>query len=394
MADAFIYAGLRTPFGRYAGALAGSRPDDLAAAVVRGVVDHAPNLDPADVDDVILGCANGAGEDNRNVGRMAVLLAGLPVSVPGVTVNRLCGSSMQAAMDGSRLIEAGDASVVVAGGVESMTRAPWVLPKPARGSRPVTRRCLEHLGLAARQPADARGVTASLGERDEQLADELGIGRDRQDAFAVLSHQRAAQAGPTASTTTWCCRSTDSTATRASDPTPTSRPSPYSSRRSGPTAPSPPATTPHLSTTARVSTLCVGSDALVAVESVDRQHQVVVEAVGPSLCSALVGQYGERVLPVAADAELIGELLVALPERGGELLGIRGLTSRQRGVVETEHVLVTGREPPRRLRQQAPGARVIDSTPPAAPRMSVRRPRIVVTRPWPPACCSRRAGSR
>jgi acetyl-CoA acyltransferase len=100
--DAFLYAGVRTPFGRYAGALAGSRPDDLAATVVREIVRRAPGLDPADVDDVILGCANGAGEDNRNVGRMAVLLAGLPVSVPGVTVNRLCGSSLQAAMQVTR----------------------------------------------------------------------------------------------------------------------------------------------------------------------------------------------------------------------------------------------------------------------------------------------------
>ncbi|HEY2880556.1 thiolase family protein [Nocardioides sp.] len=195
MGDAFIYAGLRTPFGRYAGALARSRPDDLAAAVVRGVVDRSPNLDPADVNDVILGCANGAGEDNRNVGRMAVLLAGLPVSVPGVTVNRLCGSSMQAAMDGSRLIEAGDASVVVAGGVESMTRAPWVLPKPAKGF-PAGHETLVSTTLGWRlvNPRMPEEFTASLGECNEQLADELGIGRDRQDAFAVLSHQRAAAA--------------------------------------------------------------------------------------------------------------------------------------------------------------------------------------------------------
>ena len=195
MGDAFIYAGLRTPFGRYAGALAGSRPDDLAAAVVRGVVDRAPNLDPAQIGDVILGCANGAGEDNRNVGRMAVLLAGLPVSVPGVTVNRLCGSSMQAAMDGSRLIEAGDAAVVVAGGVESMTRAPWVLPKPAKGF-PAGHETLVSTTLGWRlvNPRMPEEFTASLGECNEQLADELGIGRHRQDAFAVLSHQRAAQA--------------------------------------------------------------------------------------------------------------------------------------------------------------------------------------------------------
>jgi acetyl-CoA acetyltransferase family protein len=195
MGDAFLYAGVRTPFGRYAGALAGSRPDDLAAAVVREIVDRAPGLDPGDVDDVILGCANGAGEDNRNVGRMAVLLAGLPVSVPGVTVNRLCGSSLQAAMDASRLVETGDAAVVIAGGVESMTRAPWVLPKPARpfpaGSETLVSTTLGWRLVNPRMPEE---FTASLGECNEQLADALGIGRDRQDAFAVTSHQRAAQA--------------------------------------------------------------------------------------------------------------------------------------------------------------------------------------------------------
>jgi acetyl-CoA acyltransferase len=195
MGDAFVYAGLRTPFGRYAGALAASRPDDLAAAVVRAVVDRAPSLDPADVDDVILGCANGAGEDNRNVARMAVLLADLPVTVPGVTVNRLCGSSLQAAMDASRLVETGDASVVVAGGVESMTRAPWVLPKPAKGY-PAGHETLVSTTLGWRlvNPRMPEEFTASLGECNEQLADELGIGRDRQDEFAVLSHQRAARA--------------------------------------------------------------------------------------------------------------------------------------------------------------------------------------------------------
>ena len=144
---------------------------------------------------MILGCANGAGEDNRNVGRMAVLLAGLPVSVPGVTVNRLCGSSLQAAMDASRLVETGDARVVIAGGVESMTRAPWVLPKPARPF-PVGNEALVSTTLGWRlvNPRMPEEFTASLGECNEQLADALGIGRERQDAFAVTSHQRAAQA--------------------------------------------------------------------------------------------------------------------------------------------------------------------------------------------------------
>ncbi len=192
---AFLYAGVRTPFGRYAGALSASRPDDLAAAVVRGLLDRAPDVDPSGIADVILGCANGAGEDNRNVGRMAVLLAGLPVSVPGVTVNRLCGSSLQAAMDASRLVETGDAELVVAGGVESMSRAPWVLPKPSRafpaGNETLVSTTLGWRLVNSRMPEE---WTVSLGECNEQLADALGIGRERQDAFAVTSHQHAAQA--------------------------------------------------------------------------------------------------------------------------------------------------------------------------------------------------------
>ena len=192
---AFLYTSIRTPFGRFGGALAGSRPDDLAATVVRAVLDRAPALDPASLDDVILGCANGAGEDNRNVARMAVLLAGFPVSVPGVTVNRLCGSSLQAAMDASRLVETGDARIVLAGGVESMTRAPWVLPKPSRafpaGNETLVSTTLGWRLVNERMPAE---WTVSLGECNEQLADALHIGRERQDAFAALSHQRAAQA--------------------------------------------------------------------------------------------------------------------------------------------------------------------------------------------------------
>jgi acetyl-CoA acyltransferase len=193
--DAYVYAAVRTPFGRYAGALSASRPDDLAVVALRGILDRAPDLDPARVDDVILGCANGAGEDNRNVARMAGLLAGLPVSVPGVTVNRLCGSSLQAAMDASRLVETGDAEVVLAGGVESMSRAPWVLPKPARGF-PVGNETLVSTTLGWRlvNPSMPAEWTISLGECNEQLADERGIGRDRQDEFAALSHRRAAAA--------------------------------------------------------------------------------------------------------------------------------------------------------------------------------------------------------
>src|SRR4051794_32698377 len=131
VSDAFLYAAARTPFGRFGGALAEVRPDDLAATAITAVLAKAPGLDPAAIGDVVWGCANQAGEDNRNVGRMAVLLAGLPVSVPAVTVNRLCGSSLDAAMQASRTIEAGGASVGVSGGGGAVTPAPWGVPEPA-----------------------------------------------------------------------------------------------------------------------------------------------------------------------------------------------------------------------------------------------------------------------
>src|SRR5436190_1371953 len=133
MSDCFVIDAVRTPFGKYGGALSGVRPDDLAAHALRALVDRTEQLDPERIDDVLWGDANGAGEDNRNVARMAVLLAGLPTSIPAVTVNRLCASSLEAAAQGSRAIELGDASVSVVGGVESMSRAPWVMLKPERG---------------------------------------------------------------------------------------------------------------------------------------------------------------------------------------------------------------------------------------------------------------------
>src|SRR5436305_7869813 len=133
MTASYVLDAIRTPFGRYGGALAEVRPDDLAAHVVRALLDRAPQLDPATIDDVLFGNANGAGEDNRNVARMAALLAGLPTSVTGSSINRLCGSSLDAAMQASRMVEVGDASTVVVGGVESMSRAPWILLKPAKG---------------------------------------------------------------------------------------------------------------------------------------------------------------------------------------------------------------------------------------------------------------------
>ncbi len=155
-AEVFVYDAMRTPFGRYGGALAEQRPDDLAALVVRSLVDRVPDLDPARIDEIVLGNANGAGEDNRNVARMAGLLAGLPTSIPATTLNRLCGSSLDAAIVASRSIALGEADVVIAGGVESMSRAPWVLLE-VREAVPIGRRDagLDHAGLAVGQPADA-----------------------------------------------------------------------------------------------------------------------------------------------------------------------------------------------------------------------------------------------
>ncbi|WP_244930860.1 thiolase family protein [Nocardioides sp. W7] len=192
MTSSYLYASARTPFGRFGGALADVRPDDLAATALSGVLAKVPGLDPARIDDVVWGCANQAGEDNRNVGRMAVLLAGLPVGVPATTVNRLCGSSLDAAMIGSRTIETGDADVVVVGGVESMTRAPWVLPKPARaypaGNVTAVSTTLGWRLVNDRMPAV---WTVSLGESNEHLAERFSISRERQDEFAARSHQLA-----------------------------------------------------------------------------------------------------------------------------------------------------------------------------------------------------------
>ncbi|MFJ6559843.1 thiolase family protein [Streptomyces sp. NPDC091412] len=195
MSDAYLYAAARTPFGRFNGALAGVRPDDLAATALSGLLDRAPDLDRAAVGDVVWGNANGAGEDNRDVGRMAVLLAGLPVSVPATTVNRLCGSSLDAAIAASRTLESGDADVVVAGGVESMTRAPWVLPKPDRAfpAGHVTA-VSTTLGWRLVNPVMPKEWTVSLGECNELLQEKFSISRERQDAFAVRSHRLAARA--------------------------------------------------------------------------------------------------------------------------------------------------------------------------------------------------------
>jgi acetyl-CoA acyltransferase len=195
MTDVYIVDAVRTPIGRYGGGLAHVRPDDLAATVLSGLLSRSPDLDPAVVDDVLMGDANGAGEDNRNVARMAVLLAGLPPTVPAATVNRLCGSGLEAVIGASRAIATGDASVCLAGGVESMSRAPWVLPKPERGY-PRGSETLHSTTLGWRMvnPAMPPQWTVPLGEGAEILADRYGIGRDAQDAFAVGSHRRAADA--------------------------------------------------------------------------------------------------------------------------------------------------------------------------------------------------------
>jgi 3-oxoadipyl-CoA thiolase len=193
--EAWIVDAVRTPVGRYGGALATVRPDDLAAIVVRGVIDRT-GIDPALVEDVILGCANQAGEDNRNVARMALLLAGLPVEVAGQTVNRLCGSGLQAINSAAQAIAYGDGDVFIAGGVESMTRAPYVMAKPEaafdRGDRQVHDTTL---GWRFVNPKlAAMHYPYSMGETAENVAERWEVGRDLQDGFALESHRRAVAA--------------------------------------------------------------------------------------------------------------------------------------------------------------------------------------------------------
>src|SRR6185295_9482706 len=192
---AFLVDGIRSPFGRYGGGLAGVRADDLAAQVIAALV--AKTGIPADrIDDVVFGCANQAGEDNRNVARMAALLAGLPVSVPGVTVNRLCGSGMQAVADAARSIATGEAELVVAGGVEQMSRAPLVMAKPAeafpRGNQTIYDTTLGWRFVNPRM--DKLHGTLAMGETAEKVAERCGVTREAQDAFALASQQKAGRA--------------------------------------------------------------------------------------------------------------------------------------------------------------------------------------------------------
>ncbi len=191
-AEAVVVAAVRSPFGRHGGALSGVRADDLAAHVLRALVDRA-GVDPAALDDVLLGCANQAGEDNRDVARMASLLAGFPDTVPGATVNRLCGSGLEAVAQAARAVMTGDAELAIGGGVESMSRAPWVMPKPSRayatGAAPLEDTTLGWRLVNPRM--EALGHTDPLGITAETLADDYAISREEQDRFALASHGKA-----------------------------------------------------------------------------------------------------------------------------------------------------------------------------------------------------------
>jgi 3-oxoadipyl-CoA thiolase len=195
MRDVVILDGVRSPIGRYGGALRDVRPDDLAARMIESVVQRN-NLDPADIEDVVMGCTNQAGEDNRNVARMAVLLAGLPDTVPGQTVNRLCGSGMQAVHAAAHAIACGDGDVYLAGGVESMTRAPFVMGKPGQAF-PRGTQVLQDTTIGWRFPnprLEERFPLYSMGETAENVAERYGISREEQDEFAAESQRRAVAA--------------------------------------------------------------------------------------------------------------------------------------------------------------------------------------------------------
>jgi len=195
MPDAFICDPIRTPFGRYGGVLAPVRTDDLAAIPIRALLERNPGLDPAAIDDVIFGCANQAGEDNRNVGRMALLLAGVPQEVPGSTVNRLCGSSLDAIAVAARAIKTGENSLILAGGVESMSRSPFVLAKPEAAFARDVKMEDTTLGWRFVNPKmKAMYGVDSMAETAENVAAEFHISREDQDAFAYRSQQRAAAA--------------------------------------------------------------------------------------------------------------------------------------------------------------------------------------------------------
>lgn len=195
MQDVFICDYIRTPIGRYGGALSTIRPDDLGAIPLRALAERNAGLDPAAIDEVIFGCANQAGEDNRNVARMSLLLAGFPDSVPGTTMNRLCGSGMDAVITGARAIKAGEADLVIAGGVESMSRAPFVMPKAGAAFSRTNEVHDTTIGwrFVNKLMKEAHGVD-SMPETAENVADDFGVSREDQDAFALRSQQRAGAA--------------------------------------------------------------------------------------------------------------------------------------------------------------------------------------------------------
>lgn len=193
--DVYVYDSVRTPTGNYGGGLSSIRPDDLAAFAIKSLLVRSSSLDPASIDEVILGNANGAGEENRNVGRMAILLAGLPTSVPASTVNRLCGSGLEAVIMASRSIAVGDSSVVIAGGVESMSRAPWVIGKPEKGfPRGSETMHSTTLGWRFVNPLMREEWTTSLGGGAEILAEKFSISREDQDLYSFESHMKAHRA--------------------------------------------------------------------------------------------------------------------------------------------------------------------------------------------------------
>ena len=192
MTEVFICDYIRTPIGRYGGALSGVRTDDLAAIPLRALLARNPGLDPAAIDEVMLGCANQAGEDNRNVARMAVLLAGIPETVPGVTLNRLCGSGMDAVIMAARAIRAGEADLIVAGGVESMSRAPFVMPKASQAFARTTEVYDSTIGWRfVNRLIEAQYGIDSMPETAENVADDYGISRADQDAFSLASQCKA-----------------------------------------------------------------------------------------------------------------------------------------------------------------------------------------------------------
>ncbi|MCI9887254.1 thiolase family protein [Micrococcales bacterium 31B] len=193
MSDTYIIAGARTPIGRYGGALSAVRPDDLAALVIGEAVKRS-GVTPTEIDEVIFGAANQAGEDNRNVARMGTLLAGLPQEIPGFTVNRLCASGMTALATGRQMIAAGDADIVIAGGVESMSRAPWVQEKPTKAFAGPGKSFDTSIGWRFTNPAFGAEITLSMPQTAQEIANRQGLTREELDEFALASHQNALKA--------------------------------------------------------------------------------------------------------------------------------------------------------------------------------------------------------